>query len=80
MNGDIHAELSRQAGDLSVETVNGDILIKLPGEVGLNVETVNGDLMIRGQSYSSSVSIPGTLEAVASIETVLGDITLEDLI
>lgn len=80
VNGDIHAELSRQAGDLSVETVNGNILIKLPEELGLSVETVNGDLLLRGQSYSSSVSIPGTLEAVASIETVLGDITVEDLI
>ncbi len=80
VNGDIDAELSGQTGDLAIETVNGDILVKLPENLGLSVETVNGDLMLRGRSYSSSVSIPGALEAVASIETVLGDITVENIL
>lgn len=79
VNGDITAELSRQVEPFSVETVNGDILLRLPEDLGLDVETVSGDLMIRGRSYSSSANIRGALEAAASIETVLGDIIVENI-
>lgn len=77
VNGDISAVLRDQAECLAVETVNGDITIDLPEEIGLVLETTNGDITVDGIEYDKQVTFSGVTEAAAALETLNGDIEIK---
>jgi len=79
VNGDITAYLEHQIEDLEIETINGDISVELPEELGLVLETMNGNISINGSSYDNSVGITGESDFSAKVETLNGDIDIKQL-
>ncbi len=74
VNGDIEAVLERQLRSFAVETVNGDVSVELPGGMGLVIETLNGDITVDGTDYDDGVTLGGSFDASAALETLNGDV------
>ena len=77
VNGDIEAILSRQLESFDIDAVNGDILLKIPEEIGVSVETLNGDISIDDKDYDHNAHVPGTLSGTVLLETVNGDVEVK---
>jgi DUF4097 and DUF4098 domain-containing protein YvlB len=77
VNGDVSAVLENQTEPFAAETVNGDLFIELHENLGLVVETVNGDVTINGKEYGDEVTMEGSNQAAAVLETVNGNIDVK---
>ena len=74
VNGDIEAVLERQFQSFADETVNGDVSVELPAEIGLVIETLNGDISVNGREFESIATLEGSIDAAAALETLNGDV------
>jgi hypothetical protein len=85
MSGDI--QTSRMKGDLSLETLSGNIGVDSGGRVSL-AKTLSGDVTISGlsvddplvvQSMSGTVTLQGVKARYVDVNSVSGDVVLKDI-